>query len=88
MQVVEEDITSHISHPAPFNLFASYHFVFWHVKSKAGCHRRQLACLTHMTAVAAIYYHAAGATDLTYLRPAHQPMPFHSANGDEGCRLG
>lgn len=38
--------------------------------------------------VAAIYYEAAGATDLTYLRPARQSMPFHSANEDEGCRLG
>lgn len=86
-----EDITSHIcSALILFNpsFSASYQFVFLHVKSKAGCHRRQLACLRHMIEVAAIYNVPAGATHLTYLRPAPLPMPFHSANEDESCGFG
>lgn len=89
---MEEDITSHIySALILFNPFFSalYQFVgfFLHVMSEAECHRRQLGCLTHMIEVAAIYYVPTGATDLTYLRLAPQPMPFHSANEDEGCRF-
>lgn len=67
---------------------ALYQFVFLHVKSRGGCHRRQLACLMHMIEVLAIYNIPARATDLTYLKPAPLPMLFHSANEDEGCRLG
>lgn len=59
-----------------------------HVKSKGGCQRRQLSCLTHMIEVATIYNVPAKKTDLTYLKLASLPMPFHSANEDEGCRLG
>lgn len=76
---MEEDITSHIcSALILFNpaFSALYQFVFLHVKSKGGCHRRQLACLTHMTEVGAIYNRPARATDLTYLRPAPPPVPF------------
>lgn len=38
--------------------------------------------------IAAIYNTAARATDFTYLRPAPLQVPFHSANENEGCRLG
>lgn len=42
----------------------------------------------HMIEVATIYNVPAKTTDLTYLKLASLPMPFHSANGDEGCRSG
>lgn len=50
--------------------------------------RRQLACLTRMIEVAAIYNVAARATDFTYLGPAPLLVPFQSANENEGCRWG
>ena len=84
-KVVEEAITSHVCSAlilfiACFSALYQFVFLFFvffsHVKSKGGCHGRQLACLTHMIEVAAIYNGPAGATDLTYLRPARLPVPF------------
>ncbi len=80
IKVVEEDVTSHIcSAPIHFNLYFSafllYQFVFLHVKSKGGCHRRQLACLTHMIEAAAICNVPERQTSLISGRLLHQ-CPF------------
>ena len=67
------------SSPSLLLRLVSICFFACHVK-KGGCHGRQLRLsLTHMMEVAAIYSAPAAETDLTYLRPAPLPMPFHSS---------
>lgn len=79
-----EGIASHICSffsippsPPPVGFF--FPFIFLYVKSKGGCHGRQLACLVHMI--------EAG-RDLQAGSVGPPPMPFAAANEDGGSQVG